>query len=263
MKRWLYIGGGIVIGVLILLAVALYYVYSSLDSIVKTAVENYGSDMTQAVVKLDQVDIELTSGKGALRGLDVGNPSDFKSERALRLGEISLQLDVASATGDPIVVEEIAITAPEVTYEFGLKGSNIDALKRNVDAYTTKGKTAAQASPTSEASDKPGKKLVVEHLYIRQGTVRVSATELGGKTATAPLPDIHLTGIGKKSGGATAGEVAEQVLAAIGRGAARAAATTDVGRLIDKAKGGAAGVTGAAGDAAKSGGDTLRGLFGR
>ncbi|HEY7555453.1 MAG TPA: hypothetical protein VIH18_11660 [Candidatus Binatia bacterium] len=254
MKRWLYIGSGVVLGILILVAIGLYFLLSSLDSIVKAAVEKFGSDMTQATVRLNDVEIELTSGKGALRGLAVGNPPGFKSERALSLGEIGLELDVGTVTKDPVVIKEISITAPEVTYEFGLKGSNLDALKQNVDAYSAQGKAA------EKKTDEAGKKLVIEHLYIRNGKVNVSATELQGKTASTSLPDIHLTGIGKKTGGATAAEVAEQVVAAIGQGAARAAATTDIGGLLDKAKGEAAG---AIGGAAKEGATGLKGFFGK
>jgi hypothetical protein len=48
MKRWFYIGGGIVLGILILLGIGVYFLLSSLDSIVKQAVEKFGSEMTQA-----------------------------------------------------------------------------------------------------------------------------------------------------------------------------------------------------------------------
>jgi hypothetical protein len=260
MKRWLYIGGGALAVILILVAIGLYFLVSSLDSIVKAAVEKYGSDMTQATVRLDDVKIELTSGKGTLRRLTVGNPPGFKSERALSLGEIGLQLEVGSVTKDPVVIKDISITAPEVTYEFGLKGSNLDALKRNVDAYGAQGKDKSKPADSAKKTDKEGKKLVIEHLYVRNGRVNVSATELQGRTASTSLPDIHLTNIGKKTGGATAAEVAEQVLAAIGREAARAAASTDIGGLIDKAKGGAAG---AIGGATKEGATGLKGLFGK
>jgi hypothetical protein len=176
----------------------------------------------------------------------------------LRLGEISLQLDVGSVTKDPIVIKEIAITAPEVTYEFGLKGSNLDTLERNVDAYT--GQEKSKTSEANQKSEKPGKKLVIENLYIRKGRVNVSATELEGKSATASLPDIHLTDIGKKSGGATVGEVAEQVLGAISRGAASAAATTNIGGLLDKLKGGGAST---ATEATQGAEKRLKGLFGK
>jgi hypothetical protein len=257
MKRWLYIGGGIVLGILILLAGGLYFLLSSLDSIVEAAVEKFGSEMTQAEVQLDQVEIELTSGKGVLRGLTVGNPAGFNSARALSVGELSLALDTASVTTDTIVIKEIAITAPEVTYEFGLKGSNLDALKRNVDAYTAQGK---DKKPEDGKPGETGPKLIIENLYIRNGKVNVTAPELQNQTASASLPNIHLTGIGKKTGGATAAEVAEQVLAAISQQAARAAATTNLGGLVEKAKKDAAGVLG---DAAKGAVPGLQGWFGK
>jgi hypothetical protein len=259
MKRWLFIGGGVVLGILILIGIGLYFLLSSLDSIVKAAVEKSGSEMTQATVKLDEVKIELTSGQGALRGLTVGNPSGFKSDRALSLGELGLQLDTGSVTTDTIVIKEISITAPEANYEFGLKGSNLDALKQNVDAYGAQGKDKSKPADSAKPGDE-GKKLIIENLYIRKGNVNVSSTEFQDKTASASLPEIHLTGIGKKTGGATAAEVAEQVLTAITREAARAAATTDIGGLIDKAKGSAAG---ALGGATKEGASGLKGLFGK
>ena len=85
----------------------------------------------------------------------------------------------------------------------------------------------------------------------------VSAAELQGKALSAPLPDIHLTDIGKKSGGATAGEVAQQVLAAVGQAATRAATSLpDVGKLVGSAKEEAAG-------AAKGAGGGLKKLFGK
>ena len=248
MKRWLYIGGVI----LVLLAIGLYYLYSSLNSIVKAAVEKTGSEATQAQVKLKDVNIEITSGKGALRGLTVGNPSGFKTDKALGLGEISVQVDIGSVTKDTVVIKEIVIAAPEVTYELGSGGSNIDALQRNANSYAGAGKGKAEKSGGGQ-----GKKLVIEHLYVRNGKVSVSAAELQGKTLSAPLPDIHLTDIGKKSGGATAGEVAQQVLTAVGQAATRAATSLpDVGKLVGSAKEEAAG-------AAKGAGGGLKKLFGK
>jgi len=256
MKRWLYVGGVL----LVLVVIGVYFFFSSLDSIVKAAIEKIGSSATQAEVRVKAVNIELTSGKGALRGLTVGNPSGFKTERALSLGEISLQVDVGSVTKDTIVIKEIVVTAPEVTYEIGGQGSNIDALRRNVDAYAGAAKGKAQKAEGGGE----GKKLIVENLYIRNGKVNVSASALGGKTLGAPLPDIHLTNIGKQSGGATAGEVVRQVLGAIGQGATKAVtALPDVGKLLGAAKEGAAGAAGAVGEAAKEAGEGLKKLFGK
>ena len=248
MKKILYIGGAL----LVVIAIGLYFLLSSLNSIVKAAVEKVGSDATQAQVRLKDVDIQITSGKGAMRGLTVGNPSGFKTDRAFSLGEISLQVDVGSVTKDPIVIKEIVISAPEVTYELASGGSNIDALQRNVNAYTGGGK-----AEKSKSSSEGGKKLVIENLYVRNGKVNVSATALGGKTMTTPLPDIHLTNIGKQSGGATAGQVTQQVLSAIGQSATKAATSLpDVGKLVGSAKESATG-------AAKGAGEGLKKLFGK
>jgi len=246
MKKWLYIGGAL----LVLVVIGLYFLLTSLNSIVKAAIEKVGSDATQAQVRLKEVDIQITSGKGAMRGLTVGNPSGFKTERAFSLGEISLQVDVGSVTKDTVVIKEIVIAAPEVTYELASGGSNIDTLKRNVDAYAGAGKGRAEKG--AKSSGEGGKKLVIENLYVRNGKVNVSATALGGKTMTTPLPDIHLTNIGKQSGGATAGEVTQQVLSAIGQSAAKAATSLpDVGKLVGSAKESAAGAAGAAGEGLK------------
>jgi uncharacterized protein involved in outer membrane biogenesis len=256
MKRWVYVGGAL----LVLVVLGVYFFFSSLDSIVKAAIEKIGSSATQAEVRVKAVNIELTSGKGTLSGLTVGNPSGFKTERALSLGEISLQVDVGSVTKDTVVIKEIVVTAPEVTYEIGGQGSNIDALKRNVDAYAGAAKGKAQKAEGGGE----GKKLIVENLYIRNGKVNVSASALGGKTLGAPLPDIHLTNIGKQSGGATAGEVARQVLGAIGQGATKAVtALPDVGKLLGAAKESAAGAAGSVGEAAKEAGEGLKKLFGK
>ena len=247
MKKLLYIGGIL----LVVIAIGLYFLFSSLNSIVKAAVEKVGSSATQAQVRLKEVDIQITSGKGAMRGLTVGNPSGFKTERAFSLGEISLQVDVGSVTKDTIVIKEIVIAAPEVTYELATGGSNIDALQRNVNAYTGGGGKAEK----SESGG--GKKLVIENLYVRNGKVNVSATALGGKTMSTPLPDIHLTNIGKQSGGATAGQVTQQVLSAIGQSATKAATSLpDVGKLVGSAKESATG-------AAEGAGEGLKKLFGK
>jgi len=253
MKRWLYIGGAF----LILALIVFYFLYSSLDSIVKAAVEKYGSEITQAAVRLNSVKIELASGKGALRGLTVANPAGFKTDRAFSLGEISVQLDAASVMKDTVIIKEISISAPEVTYEFGLKGSNIDALKRNVDAYVARGKEQSGKGASPKDEGRGGKKLVVEHLYVRNGKVNISAPELQGKTASAALPDIHLADIGKKSDGATAGELAEQVLGAMGRGAANAAVSSEIGKMIGSAK------LGIIGEKAKERGGALQKFFGK
>jgi hypothetical protein len=57
---------------------------SNLDSIIKTAVEEVGSEATQANVTLSEVNILANEGKAALRGLSVSNPAGFETPSAFK-----------------------------------------------------------------------------------------------------------------------------------------------------------------------------------
>jgi len=132
-----------------------------------------------------------------------------------------------------------------------------------------------EAKAGAEAEDGGGKgpKLVIEHLYIRDGSVSASAniTRMKGKTLTAPLPNIHLKDIGKDTNGVTAGDLVGQILAAVENGAdAVKGAVSGAGDTVKDAvtgvtegvKGAASAVGSAVDDAAKGVGKTLKSLFG-
>lgn len=271
MKKGIMIGGGVAV----LAVIAVIYFWSNVGSIIKAAVEKYGSEITQAKVTLNEVDLSATSGEGMLKGLTVGNPAGFKTESAFKLGAVSLKVDTGTITGNTILIKEIVIQAPEVTYELAnTGGSNLDAIKKNVDAFTKK--MGGGSSASSDSSD--GKKLIIENLYVKDGKVNVSASFLQGKTLSSPLPTIHLTDIGKEKKGASAGEVADKVLSAITAAAGKSVASLNLGDMAKKAqeqldavKGQAADVMkkateGAPVDAIKEGaagaGDAIKGLLG-
>ena len=262
MKRWLLIGGGLGVGLIVLIIIVIVYVYSSLDSLIKAAVEKVGSKITQVEVQLDEVEVSITSGQGTLRGLTVGNPEAFETENAFRLGEISLKIDVGTVTKDTVVIKEILISAPQVTYEFGPKGSNIDAIRRNVAAFMATQRRGSKGESKPKDGDDEGRKLIIEDLYVREGKVMVSASMLKGKTLSASLSNIHLTDIGKNKGGATAGEVVEKVLDSIGQSAKNAVGTLNIGNVMDTAKEGMESTKATAEEATKDVGGTLKKLFG-
>lgn len=244
MKRALIIGGAVVGVIIIAIVVVLVVVVGNIDSIVKDGVETYGSEMTQAKVTLDEVDISATSGEGKLGGLTIGNPRGFKTDSGFKLGGVKVSLDVGSVAGDTVIIREIVIDAPQVTYEVGgAAGSNIDAIHHNINAYLGKPAKGGKAASAPSKEDKDGKKLIIENLYIRDGKVGVSATFLQGRKLGAPLPSIHLKDIGKKEGGASPGEVAEQVMKAVSDAATKAVASLnvkglipDVGKVADEAQ---------------------------
>ena len=226
---------GIAIVVLLVIAGGAWWLYSSLDSVVASAIRKYGSQITGVTVKLSSVKIVPADGTASLRGLVVGNPKDFKTEHALSLGEISMKLDIGSLTKDVVLVKEISIIKPDVSYEYASGGSNLDAIKHNVDRYV-----AENLGGKNESKDKgSGKKFIIENFYVKDGKANVSADILKSKTTSVTLPDLHLRDIGKKSNGATAGEVTKEVMSALTQSVTKSTGSLNLGGSVESVKKGA------------------------
>lgn len=255
----------IAIAVVIIGAVGVtLYVLSAKHELIQEAVETYGSEIIKGKVTLDSVEIDLISGKATLRGFTVGNPAGFDTPNAFSLGAVSVAIDVGTLTGDTIIIKEIIIDKPVVTYEIGDNGSNIDAIQRNVESYMSRfGGGQSSASNDSGGSET---KLIVEDLYIRGGAVNVSAGFLGGKSMGAALPDIHLEDIGKESDGVLPEKIAEIIITAITDGTTSAvsglgleALQAEAGKMIEGiASDGASAIM----DATKDSGKTVEKIIG-
>ncbi len=250
--------------IVILVAGGFFYIWTNLGSIIKDVVERAGTHATGVTVSLDTVDVEkLTKGSAGLRGLTVGNPKGFTSDYAFKLGEISVALDATTVTSDVIVIKDVVIAGPQVIYELGSGGSNIATIQKNVDRIVGGGTPASGQSTKSEPSKK---KIVIENLRIRDGTIEVNTGTLGGQKMRQTLPAIHLRNIGKSGGankGATPAEVAAKIIDAITEHAMRAVGKLNIGAIKD-AVSGATGklkesVPGIAKDAEKG----LKNLFGK
>jgi len=265
MKK-LLIGFGVLV---ILIAVGVFVFLGNLNEIVRAAVEKVGSDMTQTNVSLSEVDIELTSGKGALRDFSVTNPKGFSDDDAFKFDEVAVTLDISTVRSDPVVIKEIVIQGPSIVYEFGDNGSNVDQLNKNVQSKGGGGEK-------SFGGDKKAPNIIIENLYLRDGSVAVIAPLLNEKLSV-PLPTIHLTDISKEGKGATPEEIADQVMSAVLKGAQDAVAnakidinkrtdaameqvqkvTEDAQKVIEDA------ISGAGGDIGKDATNAIKGLLGK
>tara|TARA_R110002110_G_scaffold11656_4_gene55822 strand:+ start:4072 stop:4896 length:825 start_codon:yes stop_codon:yes gene_type:complete len=274
MSRGFKIVGGILAIVVIAIVGVVVFIYSNLDSIVKDAVEEHGPRYAGVSVKLAKVELSPENGEGKLSGLIVGNPEGYQTDSAFKLGSISLNIDISSLTGDTIIIKSIVIDKPEITYEFGEGGSNVDVIGKNVE------KAAGPPGEKTPAEKKgPGKKMIVESLVVSNGNVSVSHPLLKGKKVGSDLPTIRLKDIGKdKEGGATPAEVVDRVMDAIEKQVGVAVGASGIDNMVkdltkgveDAAKDAMKNVTGGGGgaaksveDAAKGAGDGLKKLFGK
>jgi hypothetical protein len=224
-------------GLLIIAIGAGIWLASSLDSLVKSAIETYGPEITGVSVKVGSVRLSPTSGQGTIKGLRLGNPPGFKTGQALALSEISVMLDPASVARDVILIREILVSGADISYEKVGNTTNLETIQRNVDNYMRK------FSGGQPAAAGPQKKMIIDSLIIQSSKVNLTAGLTAGSTITVPLPDVRLRDIGRKSNGATAGEVVRQVIGAITANVTRAAASAlgavkkGAGKAIDSVRG--------------------------
>jgi len=219
----------ILIALVVIVIVAVLAIGLSLDGAIKKGVETIGPQIAKVDVKLDSVNLSLLSGSAKIKGLIVGNPEGYKTPSAISVGSASVSVSPKSLLSDKIVVHSIRIESPQIIYELGPGGNNLKKIQSNVEASV--GDSGGTSAP---GAGKPGKKLQVDEVVVTGGNVTLGISALGGKVASAPLPEIHLTNLGQGPEGITAGELARRILNEITAGALKAAsgAATDIGKGV-------------------------------
>jgi len=208
MKRLLKV----VLGVVVVLAVLVVALAVFAGYIVKGAVNTAGPKALGVPMSLKNVDVNLLNGHFGLDELVIGNPEGFKTPAAIRVQKVTVAVKMASLFSRVLVIDRIYVGGPEITYEVGLKGSNIGAIQDKA----APSKPAAEQPKPADKPAKEAKKVMINDFLIESGKISVSTIGLAGNDLAIPLPTIHLTDIGKESDGATAQEVITKVLGAIG-----------------------------------------------
>lgn len=240
MKRLLKIA---LIAIPVLIIVVLVGLYFSLNWAVEKGIETVGPKITKTSVTLDGVSLSPFSGRGEIEGFVLGNPEGFKSESAIKVGKVTIEVDPNSVTSDVIVVKEIIVEAPEITYEASLiTGSNISRIQKNIEESTKVLTGEGEAEPAPKEEEGEGKKIIINHFLVKNGKIRVVSKDLLGTGTVIPLADVEQKDIGKDTGGLTAGEAASRTLGIVLSGVTQA--VTKSGQLL--------------GDTGKTVGDTTK-----
>jgi hypothetical protein len=251
-KRILLLGAGVLV---VAVGVALWVGLSQLDTLVAEAIERYGSEITGVPVRVGSVKIELSEGRGSIAGLQVGNPEGFSEGEAFTLGAITLEIDPASVTSSPIVIETLTVAAPKALYEMDAKGrANFDVIRDNVKRYSSASESSkSKSKPKPETGEEL--RLTISKFRFEDGSVTtdIAALHEGVAPQTLKLPSIARDGIGG-SEGLTPDELGAELLASFTKSVRRAAGKavkSEARRALEKV----------GGDAGKAAGDLLDKLF--
>jgi hypothetical protein len=258
MKKKIILGLGL--GLLVLLVVGVIVVGFFLGDLVKAGMETVGPKITQTTLTVDSVSVSLLGGSAGVSGLVLGNPEGYKAPQAISVGKAAVSLSPGSLLSDKIVIRSVEVRNAEITFEGNpLGANNLTKLMDNVNAPAT----------MSPGEKKPAKKLEVDDFLLSGAKIHASLSGIPGLQAqeiTLPLPDIHLTDLGKGNDGITAADLTKKVLGEITTGTIKAltAAVADLGKDVT---GAAKAAAQNAGKAAGEGVDKLKkgigGLFGK
>ncbi len=205
----------------ILVVLAIVAVGLSLNTAIKKGVETLGPQIAKVDIKLAGVNLSLFSGSGSLKGLVIGNPEGYKTPHAISVGSTSVSISPGSVLSDKIVIKSIRVEAPEITFEVGPGGSNLQKIQANLES--TMGASATPSPPAAEGK-KPAKKLQVDEIIITGGKVTLGAALFGGKVAEAALPEIRLKDLGTGPDGITATDLGKRLLSVVMDGAIKVGA---------------------------------------
>jgi hypothetical protein len=203
----------IVLSLFLAAGAGVWWVLSSLNSLVANAIESHGSRLTGTHVAVDGVDIELGASRGAIDGMTIANPKGFSNEDAVSLGHASIRIDPGSVRSDPIGIESVTIGAPRLLVELDERGNaNVQVLERHI----------ASQRGADQAAD--ARRMRIDTFRFEEGRVIVDATALGGERTERALPAVQLTNLGGTEG-LYAPEIGREVLVALLDRASREAAT--------------------------------------
>ena len=225
----------VLIAAIAVLALVIFGTALFLNGIVKTGVETVGPQITKVPITLSSVHIGLVTGSAKVKGLVVGNPEGYKTPYAISVGLAAVGVNPLSILSDKIVIRSVHVESPEISFEGNPLGkNNLGDIMETVSAIA---KTGGPADPnqTTKGGAKPAKKIQVDDFLITGAKVHVSLTGMGGKEMTQPLPDIHLTNLGKGGDGLTPTDLTRAVLSAITSATIKAVAsgTTDIGKGVE------------------------------
>jgi len=230
MKKWIFIGLGAIVVILIVVVVV---GLSKLGPIVKMAVNTYGPKITDTELHVGDVGISIFSGEANLKKFFLGNPKGFKSPSAMKVGSVLVAVDEGSITKDTIIINKVEVDGPEITYEKRGKTDNFQSILNNVQKNVPK----AESAKNEPAKEGPGKKLIINDFIVKNGKVNLAVAMPGGvlgdQEISADLPDIHLKDIGKQKGGASPAETAKVVFEAL---YAKITGPSVIGPLTDQLK---------------------------
>ena len=180
-------------------------------------------------VTVESVKIDLGKGVGTITGLKIANPDGYNTEAALNLNVLSLDLDLSSLSGSPLVLETLVIDSLEGNLELRDDSTNLSEIVANIQADDGEAEKKTEETESGEPL-----KLSINNLLISNAKITVTDKDVA---EVKTLPTISLAGIGGEKGGSPAqisGVIVSTLVSEILKEAAAERLMKTVGDSVDE-----------------------------
>ena len=199
------IAGAAVLAVLLAATMPLW-----IGPVATTVAEKVVPGLTGTGFRIDRFCLNPYSGTLSVAGVKLSNPEGFGEAAAFSLAGFNVEVEAASLFSDTVVVKEVAVDDAFVSYYSHGGKNNFDVIMANVEKATGPKKESAREEKSGP--DKPSKKVIIDRLRISGTKVKLMKSDM---MPPFMLPSVELTGIGRKSQGATLEEAWTQIAEAV------------------------------------------------
>lgn len=220
---------------ILIILVALFYYFFPLERVVKNAINKYGSEVTGTNVSLSGFDINLKKGEVGVNQITISNPKNYKTKYAIQFDNISAVIDLKSLTTDTILIKEISVNKPTISYEMmSLTQNNISDLIDTLSKYTS----ASSSKEVKKESSDNTKKVVIQKITINNGEINGAINSAPDAISAAiPLPAITLNNIGENSKGMSVADTIAYILNKVLSAASTTVISSNFANLKDATQG--------------------------
>ncbi|MCG8591796.1 MAG: hypothetical protein MJE66_21070 [Proteobacteria bacterium] len=211
---------------LLLIAGGVYFALTNLDGLVARLIEEEGSRALGTSVRVGGVQLDLAAGRGTVTALQVRNPDGFSDADLFALDGITLDIDLESLGGDPIVIDELRIRDPRVHFEVNATGrNNLSALGSGAGgSASSEGAGGDEAAPT---------RLRIRRLRFEDGRITALDDAISNERLELKLASFELRDVGGRRG-ATPAELGARIAQELGRRTTQQVAARTARKRLEK-----------------------------
>ena len=197
----------IAVALVLIAAIALWYLASNIDGLVKQIIEDVGTETLATEVILGDVKIDLGSeSAAALQDLTIANPPGWQEPYVFELGTVGATIEAASLSKDVIVIPKVLVEDARLTFEQKGGESNLQSLLIIMDSAGSETVDSGDATTEGESS-----LLAIGEVRLANVGVTAISDQLE-KPIEFALTEVVVRDIGSVENGVTPEQAAEQIV---------------------------------------------------